>query len=371
MQPQIGGDALGVPGSLVLAHDSRRFDGHLHQLGVYVRALESRGLQPRVVTCVDPSLRSQYPDWGTVVVGRRVPGGGALEMGYNRLFPIFTRQLGRLPERILHVNDVYLAGVARYRSRVIVSVADLAKLYTHLYPRIPSWIHNRNVPSLRRAQAVVCHSQFVRGELLAHARIDENRIHMVPLFSLLAPPGGEVARSPQAPSESSPWNLLYVATDRPHKNIHLFLEILSRLGSRFRGTLVSRLGPGNTKRAAQLALGSRLTVLSDIPRMEATYAGADILVFPSLYEGFGAPLVEAMAFGVPVIARARAAIPETVGTGGQVVGTDEVQSWCEAVERLTEPQEYLRWSERALRRTGDLGPGRTAEALLRAYRSVV
>ena len=370
MQPPSSPGAPPGEGSLVLAHDSRKFDGHFRQFQMYVRALEDRQVHPQLVTCVDPSIRDEYPALGTILEGRHILGGGQLEMGYNRLFPVFTRPLGRIPGRLLHVNDVYLAATARFRPRVIVSVADLAKAYTHFYPRMASWIHNRNLPYLRQAAAVVCHSAFVRDELRTYARVDEDRIHIVPLYSLLPPLADRDDRSPAPPTETAPWNLLYVATDRPHKNIPFFLEILAQLGPRFRGTLVSQLGPATQKRVAQLSLQPRLAVLTDVSRMEEIFGQAHVFVFPSRYEGFGIPLVEAMASGIPVVAGARAAIPETVGDGGQIVPTEDVRPWCEAVERLTEPVEYRRWSEKARRRSEDFGPSRAAEALLRAYETV-
>ena len=371
MQPPSSPGAPPSEVSLVLAHDSRKFDGHFRQFQMYVRALEERQVHPQLVTCVDPSIRDEYAPLGTILEGRHIPGGGQLEMGYNRLFPVFTRPLSRLPGRLLHVNDVYLAASARFRSRVIVSIADLAKAYTRFYPRIASWIHNRNLPYLQEAAAVVCHSAFVRDELRTYARVDEDRIRIIPLYSLLPPSADSSARSPAPPTETAPWNLLYVATDRPHKNIPFFLEILATLGPRFRGTLVSQLGPVTQKRVTQLSLQPRLAVLNDVSRMEEIYARADVFVFPSLYEGFGIPLIEAMASGIPVVAGARAAVPETVGDGGQIVQSDAVRAWCEAVEQLTEPGEYRRWAERALGRSKNFALSRTSEALLKTYESVV
>ena len=154
MQPQTSSGASPLDGGLVLAHDSRKFDGHFRQFQMYGRALEDRQVHPQLVTCVDPSIRDEYPALGTILEGRHIPGGGQLEMGYNRLFPVFTRPLGRIPGRLLHVNDVYLAATARFRPRVIVSVADLAKAYTRFYPRIASWIHNRNLPYLQELSLI-------------------------------------------------------------------------------------------------------------------------------------------------------------------------------------------------------------------------
>jgi O-antigen biosynthesis alpha-1,3-rhamnosyltransferase len=352
---------------VVLVNGSRTFDGHARHFEMYWRALESRGVHPSVVTCVDPSLRREYPDWGSIVEGWKVPGGGSLEMGLNRLFPVFTRQLQRLPGRVLHVNDVYLASAARFRSDVAVTVADLAKAYTSIYPWASSWVHNRNLPCVRKARVLVCHSDFVRGEILARLAVPEERVHIVPLFSLLDPLRGAPRPRPPPPSEGSPWNLLYVATDRPHKNIRLFLDVLARLGPRFRGTLVSRLRAQTVRRIGELGLMPRLTVIDRVPRLEEVYGSAQVLLYPSLYEGFGIPLVEALSQGLPVVASDRTAIPGVVGNGGQILPESDPAPWCEAVERLTDPHEYDTWSARAIDRGREFTMDRTASALLAAY----
>ncbi len=359
---------LSVAGSgVLLVNGSRTFDGHARHFEMYWRALESRGIHPSVVTCVDPSLRREYPDWGVIVEGWKVPGGGSLEMGLNRLFPVFTRQLQGLPGRLLHVNDVYLASAARFRSDVVVTIADLAKAYTSIYPWAASWVHNRNLPYVAKARVLVCHSDFVRGEILARLGVPEERVHIVPLYSLLDPPREAPRPRPEPPSERSPWNLLYVATDRPHKNIRLFLEVLARLGPRFRGTLVSRLRAETVRRIGELGLSSRLTVVDRVPRLEEVYGSAQAMLYPSRYEGFGIPLVEALSRGLPVVASDRTAIPGVVGNGGQIVPGSDPTPWCEAVERLTDPHEYDTWSARAADRARDFTMDRTASALLAAY----
>ena len=351
----------------MLVHGSRAFDGHARHFQMYWRALESREIHPSVVTCVDPSLRREYPDWGMIVEGWKVPGGGSLEMGVNRLFPVFTRQLKDLPGRLLHVNDVYLASATRFRPDVVVTVADLAKAYTSIYPWAASWVHNRNLPYVARARVLICHSDFVRGEILAHLNVPEERVHIVPLFSLLETPPAAPRPRPEPPSKNAPWNLLYVAADRPHKNIRLFLEVLARLGPPFRGTLVSRPQAGTARRIRELGLTSRLAVVDRVPRLEEVYGSAQVLLYPSMYEGFGIPLVEAMSRGLPVIASDRAAIPGVVGNGGQMLPVTDPGPWCEAVERLADPPEYDAWSTRAAVRARDFTIDRTASALLSAY----
>ena len=71
-------------------HDCRRFDGMFIQVQLAMQALNGTSAHVEVYTCVDPSLREQYPSLGTMVPGHRVPFGGDLERGVNRLLPVFA-----------------------------------------------------------------------------------------------------------------------------------------------------------------------------------------------------------------------------------------------------------------------------------------
>ncbi len=355
---------------VTLVHGSRTYDGHARHFETYLRALSHVGFAHSTVTCVDPSLRSEYPPWGTIVRGWRVPGGGRLEMGTNRLLPVFARKLRALTSDVMHVNDVYLASVARYRHDVVVTVADLAKAYTRLYPWVSTWIHNRNLRHVKQCRAIICHSGFVRNEIADRLGVPPEATHVVPLFSLLEERPNEPRPFPSPPTEGAPWNLLYVATDRPHKNIGAFLEIIAQLDSRFRGTLVSRISERTRGRVRKLGLEGRITIRTGVPRMEPIYRSAHVLLFPSLYEGFGLPVLEALSYGIPVLASDRTSIPEVVGDGGRMLPGAEAGPWCEAVYRLAEPAAYRAASARALARARTYTPERTASALLAVYDSV-
>jgi glycosyltransferase involved in cell wall biosynthesis len=106
-------------------------------------------------------------------------------------------------------------------------------------------------------------------------------------------------------------------------------------------------------------------------RVRALYRGALALVYPSLYEGFGLPLVEAMASGTPVLASHEASIPEVLGGAGLLLDPRDVSAWREAIIRLVN-DEALRDDLRArgLARASTFTWQRTARLTLDTYREV-
>jgi glycosyltransferase involved in cell wall biosynthesis len=108
------------------------------------------------------------------------------------------------------------------------------------------------------------------------------------------------------------------------------------------------------------------------PLLRALYQCAAALVYPSLYEGFGLPVLEAMASGTPVIASRAASMPEVLGDAGLLLDPDDVRAWADAIVKVAN-DEHLREQMRAggLARAAAFTWERTARATLDVYRRVL
>lgn len=165
-------------------------------------------------------------------------------------------------------------------------------------------------PGVRRAAAVVTVSEASRQRLVEWAGIDPAKV-------VVAPNGVSTAFTPEG-SSFSPGHeyLLYVGNDKPHKNVDALLAALSLLGNDAPPLYFAGKGHAAVLlRAQHLGIDDRIRFagpLSD-DELATLYRGASALVFPSRREGFGLPVLEAMACGTPVVANDIAPVREIAG----------------------------------------------------------
>lgn len=223
-------------------------------------------------------------------------------------------------------------------------------------------------PRARHAKALITVSEFSRREIAAHLNLDPPRLQVISN-------GVDASFQPAIASELEGFRarrglptryFAAIGSVKTHKN----LAVLKPIAHRLPAPLVLLAGRG-----ARRALGfpEEVLELSPVPDEELVrfYAGATAVLAPSRYEGFGLPVLEAMACGAPVIASTSGAHPEVVGQAGLLVATDDCEAWLGAAQRVFR-DEALRHSlsalgrERALRYSWDDCARQTLEVYRRA-----
>jgi glycosyltransferase involved in cell wall biosynthesis len=288
-------------------------------------------------------------------------------LGRYLAYPGWLR--GRRGHALYHVVDHSYAHLvhALPAERTVVTCHDLDAFRCLLQPeREPRprwfrWMTSRVLAGLGRAAAVVTDSDAVRGELLAHGLLPPSRVSTVPLpahpdFGAAADAAAD-AEAARLLGPGGTLDVLHVGSTVERKRIPLLLDAFARLAAeRPEARLLRAGGPldaAQRARAERLGIRGAILELPFLPRpvLAAVYRRAALVVNPSEREGFGLPLVEAMACGAPVLA---ADLPVLREVGGDAVRYVAGGRWdgaiAEEVRRLGEPGAWRSASERALRR---------------------
>lgn len=263
----------------------------------------------------------------------------------------------------------------------VVVVQDLA--HFRMAPLFPRWKVAAASLVMRRAVERAAHvlvsSAATRRDLLERHPGAAPRLSTVPLG--VDPSFGSDPLDPGAAARADALRpyLLCVGNRKPHKNLPLAVEALARLRPRHPGLRLVVAGPrfgeddGVAARARALGVGDAVVELGAVPEalLRALYAGAECLLFPSLHEGFGLPVLEAMTFGTPVVASDRASIPEVAGDAALLLAPDDAGAWAAAVDDLLrDPVRRAELAERGRSRAARFPWARTAARTLDVLWSV-
>jgi glycosyltransferase involved in cell wall biosynthesis len=225
---------------------------------------------------------------------------------------------------VLHCTT--FRGPRRMRVPVVLTVHDLAVLrYPDAFPR---WhrLYGRTVlrKTLRAADAIVAVSEFTKAETTTLAGISAERIRVVPN-------GVDPVFTHEGPRAEGDY-VLTVATLEPRKNLARAVEAAQLAGVELRA--VGARGWGG------IELPGWVGEVPD-PELAALYRGARCLLYPSLYEGFGLPVLEAMACGTPVVTSAGTAMEEVAGGAAVLADPHDVQALADGIAQAEARQNEL------------------------------
>jgi alpha-1,3-rhamnosyl/mannosyltransferase len=317
-------------------------DGHLDGIGVYTQAL-LRHL-PRAGCAMLPFSWPRLRGAAPVTVGQALPHSFERASFLDLVTPDAHRV--HMPVDVFHVTDYR---VVRMDCPVIASLHDALPV------KHPEWCN----PSMRglknwlqrkaaqKADHVIALSHYAIDELVECFGIDERRISVVPCGVddewLDPPPAAAVAATLQA-NGLRPGYFLFVGTLQPRKNVERLLDAYLSLPAAVRaerqlvivGNAGARAEDVLRRIAAAVQDGANvvwLNNLTDNTQLRHVYAGAGVFVFASLHEGFGIPVVEAFASGVPVVASNTTSLPEV--TAGAALDVDPLDTGAIADAMLT------------------------------------
>jgi glycosyltransferase involved in cell wall biosynthesis len=276
----------------------------------------------------------------------------------------FPRALRRLRPDLAHFLYAIPPG---YRGTSVLTIHDLS--FEHL-PDVMGpkdrLLFKTQVPrSARRAERVLTGSEWTKRDLVERYGLSEERI-------VITPYGVDLVFQPDGPRVDGHY-ALFVGAIQPRKDALTAVEALALVNSDLRLKLIGpeKRGAGRVRETvARLGLGRRVDWRGhvDLAELATLYRGAAVLVFPSRYEGFGFPVLEAMASGTPVVATTAGAIPEVAGDAAVLVEPGNPVAMAGGIERALSDRERL--VEAGLERARRYSWAETARRTLAVYREL-
>jgi glycosyltransferase involved in cell wall biosynthesis len=267
---------------------------------------------------------------------------------------------------------------------LVTTVHDLIPLrFPALVPRRHRWAVRALLGSaVRRARRVIAVSETTRAEILARYRLPAEKVVVVPEAAgpEFAPPSAARRAEVRAAYGLDGPYVLFVGMLEPKKNLGALLEAVARLrAARAWGPLslvvagAAGWGPPLGPRVRALGLDGIVRWIGPVADADlpALYGAAEAFAFPSLWEGFGLPALEAMASGTPVLAARRGALPEVTGDAA-LLAEPEPAALAEALGTLlADAALRARLREAGLARAVRFSWERTAAETLAVYRAAV
>jgi glycosyltransferase involved in cell wall biosynthesis len=307
----------------------------------------------------------------------------AYTLSRDRLYDAWMSDRRPVPQSITdHLDVVHSTGPAippAGGAPLVVTVHDLAPIrFADRYPRRARALHKRGAHiAAAEAACIICPSRSTALDVEEFYGVERDRIRVVPHGVDIGDLGaedllvGDAGKRWERRGISEPY-VLWVGTQEQRKNVVAVLDAFSHLAAAHpelslvlhgpNGWLGDEVGEGLQKRGLH---GRTIVSEGSLPRTElaALYGRAVVFVYPSLYEGFGMPVLEAMACGTPVVTSNISALPETAGDAALLVDPLDDFALAEAITRIVEDSvlsedlsrrgrkraQALTWSETARR----------------------
>jgi len=271
--------------------------------------------------------------------------------------------------------------------KLVVIINDLIPLLSEEYKNFKNIFSRYYFKSLTKAATlkadkIITISNFTKKDILKEFRIPEEKIEVVylnvdesyrPLKSNLDQPKYKYGISKDF--------ILYIGNFNPHKNVSTLLKAYSGLTQEIKNQYKLVLGGKKDSHCIELEKCARQLEIEDNviftgfiseEHLPSVYNAASLFVFPSLYEGFGLPPLEAMACGTPVIASNTTSLPEVVGDAGILVDPNNSNDLSEAISGVLHNYELqVKLRKNGLRRAKEFTMSRTSNDILHLLEKII
>jgi glycosyltransferase involved in cell wall biosynthesis len=295
-----------------------------------------------------------------------------------------VRSILRRSQAALYHSAYYLMPYAPGLPSIVTCYDLIPLIFPHYFSapqrlifRMAHWL------ALRTAHITLAISEATKRDLVRFFHIDPRRIVVTPLAAdaHFQPPSRAAIDRVRQQHVLPERYLLYFGSNKPHKNVPRLVEAFGQLGIRNQGSGLGLVIAGHwderypeAKQAtARLGLTDMVRFIGPVQDADlpALYGGAEVFVFPSQYEGFGFPVLEAMACGAPVVCSNRSSLPEVAGDAALLCDPTDVEALARAIEQALIDRDLRNTLRaRSLNRAAQFSWEQTAQQTLEVYRSL-
>ena len=314
------------------------------------------------------TVRAGYKPWRMAVWM-----GQLTRIGFDRLVP--GAELFHATEHLLPPFN---------SARTVLTVHDMIfKLFPETQKRLNFWYLNATMPLYsRRADAIITVSECSKQDIVAHYRLDPAKVTVIyeaagPEFEPASPAEQEQVRKRYGLPEQF---LIHVGVIEPRKNLTRLVEALQRLRDEGLTIPLVVVGPKGWlyddffRRLEQLQVRDAVSFPGYLPLADlaAAYSAARLAVTPSVYEGFGLPVLEAMACGTPVVCSSASSLPEIGGDAARYFDPLSIEEMAAAIRTVwTDPDLQSSMRHRGLAQSARFSWQHTAQQTLTLYDRVL
>lgn len=339
----------------------------------------------------DGIARYQYTLKGTLVkrgvyfnaICYRPVNNIALKFFYRYVFYPYMVKKKISFQGINHItSQEYAYLIRKLQSTTIVTVHDVIfYLYRNNLDILRRLDSNFYLNCLKKAKHIIAVSNNTKKDLIKYADCEPNNI------TVIHNGVNQKTYYPQKTFKKPEFfqdeykNILYVGSGRPRKNLDMLIRTLHRItrnNTKIKLIIAGQISEQDKKRLDTVveALKLRKSIIFAGPVNEEElpifYTSADVFVFPSLYEGFGLPVLEAMACGCPVITSNTSSLPEVIGDAGIMVNpTNDIELGNAITDVLSDDDLRKNLAKKALRRAKYFSWEKTAEETYKLYKRVM
>lgn len=271
-----------------------------------------------------------------------------------------------------------------YSGKVVVTVHDLIAIkFGSDIPFFSRQFFSRWMPfSYRKADKIIAISEHTKKDIIKYLHINENKIKVIPLAA--DEKYQQINDKLRLEKIKSKYRtganyLLHIGTLNPRKNLGFMIDVFAQIANRYPNYNLVITGKEGWyyenlyQQVRDLGLVNRVIFTGYIEEQDKVdlYNGAAIFVFPSIYEGFGLPPLEAMSCGIPVISSNTSSMPEVIDNAGILLSPTDKNSWIKAIRLIIDDAKIRKnLQAKGLERAKKFSWKKSAQETLKVYEEI-